>query len=453
MGKAKQEILSPYSQQKEDSDYILLDEVLQKLDMAGTTLPEMVEIGGVAFPSNELKAIVTQYLHCHQVCESDIFADFPLKNIANEILEKYYFSTQEAAKADTNFAAEQMGRMDDRMQLELALSYQACKVPFPSPEQTKFTFIDLFAGIGGFRIAMQKAGGKCVFSSEFDKDAQRTYFANYGEVPYGDITKINEKIIPNHDVLCGGFPCQPFSISGKRLGFEDTRGTLFFDIVRIAKEKRPKVLFLENVKNLLSHNNGETVRQMMDLLDDIGYDAQIQLLNAARYGVPQRRERVYIIALRKDISHKKFVYPSPLDIPIHIENIVDADPQAVATATIHRNDVEFWDNDGHEEYALSPVRIGTVNKGGQGERIYSPKGVGVTLSAYGGGAGAKTGLYKIDGKVRRLTPRECARLQGFPEEFVIPSNRNIAYKQFGNSVSINVLSCIANSILKTEILK
>ena len=192
---------------------------------------------------------------------------------------------------------------------------------------------------------------------------------------------------------------------------------------------------------------------MMDLLDDIGYDAQIQLLNAARYGVPQRRERVYIIALRKDISHKKFVYPSPLDIPIHIENIVDADPQAVATATIHRNDVEFWDNDGHEEYALSPVRIGTVNKGGQGERIYSPKGVGVTLSAYGGGAGAKTGLYKIDGKVRRLTPRECARLQGFPEEFVIPSNRNIAYKQFGNSVSINVLSCIANSILKTEILK
>ena len=206
MGKAKQEILSPYSQQKEDSDYILLDEVLQKLDMAGTTLPEMVEIGGVAFPSNELKALVTQYLHVHQVGESYIFADFPLKNIANEILEKYYFSTQEAAKADTNFAAEQMGRMDDRMQLELALSYQACKVPFPSPEQTKFTFIDLFAGIGGFRIAMQKAGGKCVFSSEFDKDAQRTYFANYGEVPYGDITKINEKIIPNHDVLCGGFP-------------------------------------------------------------------------------------------------------------------------------------------------------------------------------------------------------------------------------------------------------
>ena len=325
-------------------------------------------------------------------------------------------------------------------------------VPFPAPENPKFTFIDLFAGIGGFRIALQNMGGECVFSSEFDAEAQSTYFANYGEMPFGDITKIDEKLIPDHDVLCAGFPCQPFSISGKRLGFEDTRGTLFFDIARIAKQKRPAVLFLENVKNVLSHNNGETIKQMMSILDDIGYDAKIKLLNAARYGTPQRRERVYIIGLRKDIIHEKFIYPDPLDLPIYIENILDNDKCAVEEATIHRKDIEFWPNDGHEEYALRPIRVGTVNKGGPGERIYSRKGVGVTLSAYGGGAGAKTGLYKIDGRVRRLTPRECARLQGFPEQFIIPTNRNIAYKQFGNSVSINVLQCIVKSIINTKIL-
>lgn len=139
-------------------------------------------------------------------------------------------------------------------------------------------------------------------------------------------------------------------------------------------------------------------------------------------------------------------------MPIYIEDIVDDNKKAVEEATIHRDDIEFWSNDGREKNALRPIRVGTVNKGGQGERIYSKKGVGVTLSAYGGGAGAKTGLYKIDGKVRRLTPRECARLQGFPEEFIIPINRNIAYKQFGNSVSINVLQCIVKSIINTKIL-
>ena len=339
---------------------------------------------------------------------------------------------------------------EDPAQYELFSEF--FNVPFPAPENPKFTFIDLFAGIGGFRIALQNMGGECLFSSEFDAEAQRTYFNNYGEMPFGDITKIDEKCIPDHDILCAGFPCQPFSISGKRLGFEDTRGTLFFDIARIAKEKQPAVLFLENVKNLLSHNKGETIKQMMSILDDIGYDAQIKLLNAARYGVPQRRERVYIIGLRKDIVHDKFVYPAPLDLPIYIEDIVDDNKKAVEEATIHRDDIEFWSNDGREKNALRPIRVGTVNKGGQGERIYSKKGVGVTLSAYGGGAGAKTGLYKIDGKVRRLTPRECARLQGFPEEFIIPINRNIAYKQFGNSVSINVLQCIVKSIINTKIL-
>lgn len=393
-------------------------------------------------------AVLSHYLHNHK-------KDIPKEEQA-EIIEaiRAFLSRKEfRQKVDLDDWSDEQVLTAAEDPAQYDLFSQFFDIPFPAPKDPKFTFIDLFAGIGGFRIALQNMGGECIFSSEFDAEAQRTYFANYGEMPFGDITKIDERRIPTHDILCAGFPCQPFSISGKRLGFEDTRGTLFFDIARIAKEKQPPVLFLENVKNLLSHNRGETIKQMMCILDDIGYDTQIKLLNAARYGVPQHRERVYIIGLRKDMAHDKFVYPAPLDLPVYIENIVDENKEAVEEATIHREDIEFWPNDGREKNALRPIRVGTVNKGGQGERIYSRKGVGITLSAYGGGAGAKTGLYKIDGQVRRLTPRECARLQGFPEEFIIPINRNTAYKQFGNSVSINVLQCIVKSIINTKILQ
>lgn len=392
-------------------------------------------------------AVLSHYLHKHR---KDINKEEQAEII--DAIRDFLSRKEMRQKVDISDWSDEQVLMAAEDPAQYDLFSEFFNVPFPAPENPKFTFIDLFAGIGGFRIALQNMGGECLFSSEFDAEAQRTYFNNYGEMPFGDITKIDEKRIPNHDILCAGFPCQPFSISGKRLGFEDTRGTLFFDIARIAKEKQPAVLFLENVKNLLSHNKGETIKQMMSILDDIGYDTQIKLLNAARYGVPQRRERVYIIGLRKDIVHDKFVYPAPLDLPIYIENIVDDNKKAVEEATIHREDIVFWSNDGQEKNALRPIRVGTVNKGGQGERIYSKKGVGVTLSAYGGGVGAKTGLYKIDGNVRRLTPRECARLQGFPEEFIIPINRNIAYKQFGNSVSINVLQCIVKSIINTKIL-
>ncbi len=405
-----------------------------------------VKVYGETSYENQM-AVLSHYLHNHR---KDINKEEQADII--DAIRDFLSRKEMRQKVDiSDWSDEQMlMAAEDPAQYDLFSEF--FNVPFPAPENPKFTFIDLFAGIGGFRIALQNMGGECLFSSEFDAEAQRTYFNNYGEMPFGDITKIDEKRIPDHNILCAGFPCQPFSISGKRLGFEDTRGTLFFDIARIAKEKQPAVLFLENVKNLLSHNRGETIKQMMSILDDIGYDTQIKLLNAARYGVPQRRERVYIIGLRKDIVHDKFVYPAPLDLPIYIENIVDDNKKAVEEATIHREDIEFWPNDGQEKNALRPIRVGTVNKGGQGERIYSKKGVGVTLSAYGGGAGAKTGLYKIDGKVRRLTPRECARLQGFPEEFIIPINRNTAYKQFGNSVSINVLQCIVKSIINTKIL-
>lgn len=192
------------------------------------------------------------------------------------------------------------------------------KIPFPTPKKHKFTFIDLFAGIGGFRIALQNLGGKCVYSSEFDAKAQETYLANFGEMPFGDITKQSTKnyIPDNFDILCGGFPCQAFSLAGKRLGFADeTRGTLFFEIEDILRKHQPKAFFLENVKGLLIHNKGKTISTILEHLNDAGYDVvPPKIVNAMDYGVPQHRERVYIIGFRKDlnIDTKQFNYPEPI---------------------------------------------------------------------------------------------------------------------------------------------
>src|ERR1035437_6714939 len=176
----------------------------------------------------------------------------------------------------------------------------------------KFTFIDLFSGIGGFREALQQLGGNCVFSSECDNDAQDVYERNFNERPFGDITKILENTIPIHDVLCAGFPCQSFSISGNRKGFEDkTRGTLFYDIIRITKYHQPKVLFLENVKNIITHSGGTTLKIILSSLDEIGYNVSYKVINASEFGVPQARERVYFICTRKDLGDIKFEFPTP----------------------------------------------------------------------------------------------------------------------------------------------
>lgn len=181
-------------------------------------------------------------------------------------------------------------------------------VPFPGPENPKFTFIDLFAGIGGFRMAFQNLGGQCVFSSEWDAHAQKTYFANYGEVPFGDITSEHTKqFIPdNFDILCAGFPCQAFSLAGKRLGFEETRGTLFFDVAEILRRKQPKAFFLENVKGLAIHDKGKTLRTILNTLDEVGYVVpKPQVVNAMYFGVPQHRERIYIVGFRKDLGKSR----------------------------------------------------------------------------------------------------------------------------------------------------
>ena len=308
------------------------------------------------------------------------------------------------------------------------------------------TFIDLFAGIGGFHIALSSFGMKATFASEWDLDAAEVYRKNFNITPEGDITKISEDDIPNHDILCAGFPCQAFSISGKQLGFEDSRGTLFFDVARIARKKRPKVLFLENVKNLAKHDKGKTLTVIKNTLDEIGYTVFDKVLNAADFGVPQSRQRIYIVCSRKDLNVQSFSFPQEEPLEKHVIDIVLPDSQT-KKYRIHRTDVVMNDSV-KEQPSNSPIRIGIVNKGGQGERIYSPYGSAITLSAYGGGVGAKTGLYRINGHIRKLAPRECARLFGFPESFIIAEKDTVAYKQFGNSVVIDVLQKITRNILR-----
>lgn len=315
------------------------------------------------------------------------------------------------------------------------------------------TFIDLFAGIGGFHQAMSSLGAECVFASEWDKYASETYLQNYGLKPHGDITQILEQDIPAHDILCAGFPCQAFSISGKQKGFEDIRGTLFFDIARIVKYHQPKVVFLENVKNLVKHNEGNTLKTILNTLKELGYNVFYNVFNSSDFGLPQNRERVYIVGFHNSWESNSFKFPMPPKTAVSLTSILEENPENAKV--IERDDIQiykdlnFQNSLFEEEISVNkPIQIGIVNKGGQGERIYHPSGHSITLSAYGGGVGAKTGLYLIDGKIRKLSPRECARLQGFPESFIINRSDTQAYKQFGNSVSINVLKEILKEISK-----
>lgn len=309
------------------------------------------------------------------------------------------------------------------------------------------TFIDLFAGLGGFRIALESLGAKCVYSNEWDKFAKEVYYDNFGDIPDDDITKVDERLIPDHDILCAGFPCQSFSISGKQNGFDDDRGNLFFDIIRIIKHKKTKIIFMENVKNLVSHNNGKTLLTIKNEIQKLGYSFYYKVLNATDYGIPQKRERIYIVCFRNDLNIKNFKFPEPVKLMKHLEDLLLDNNQIPNNFYINRDDIVIK-NTKDNQYSNKSIKLGIVNKGGQGERIYSTKGVAITLSAYGGGVFSKTGGYFIDGKYRKLMPRECARIMGYPDSFKIINNRNQAYKQFGNSVVIDVLQYIAIQIAK-----
>ena len=318
----------------------------------------------------------------------------------------------------------------------------------------KLKYIDLFCGIGGFRIALDSLGQQCVFSSDIDIEARKTYAENFVDEPYGDIIHVENTFIPNHDVICAGFPCQPFSISGNQNGLNDKRGNLFYEIIRIAKYHKPKILFLENVKNLIRHNNGNTYRKIIKDINNIGYNVFYKVLNSSDYGVPQSRERVYMVCIRKDISIDGFQFPEKSNEKVSLKKVLLSDIET-EHLVINRNDIFLkydviidLETKSPNKINQKPYRIGYVNKGGQGERIYHEKGHAITLSAYGGGVGAKTGLYLINKKIRKLHPIECRRLMSFPYDFKINNKTSQSYKQFGNAVVVKIIREIFEKILE-----
>ncbi|HNV62931.1 MAG TPA: DNA mismatch endonuclease Vsr [Bacteroidales bacterium] len=324
-------------------------------------------------------------------------------------------------------------------------------IPFPPVEHPKFTFIDLFAGIGGFRLAFQELGGKCVFSSEYNYFAQKTYEANFGEVPFGDITKIDEKEIPDHDILIAGFPCQPFSIAGvtkknalgRNHGFKDeTQGTLFFDIARIIEEKKPKTFFLENVKNLVSHDSGRTFMVISNTLKELNYTIYPKVLDGKHF-VPQHRERIVIIGFSNDFfkGKEKFEFP---DMPIADHRIVDIlEKKADPKYTLSDN---LW------EYLIRYAEKHKAKGNGFGYGMTDLNGISRTLSARYYKDGAEILIPQKNKNPRRLTPRECARLQGYPDTFVIPVSDNQAYRQFGNSVVVPLMKYVGRQLV-SELLR
>ncbi|WP_283195140.1 DNA (cytosine-5-)-methyltransferase [Rhizobium sp. AN80A] len=300
-------------------------------------------------------------------------------------------------------------------------------------------FIDLFAGIGAFHLALKAIGADCVFASEIDECAANVYEQNHGLRPAGDITKISETDIPAHDILCAGFPCQAFSIGGRKLGFEDTRGTLFFEIVRIAKHHKPRVMFLENVRNLEAHDGGRTFAMMRQCLLDLGYCVHSKVLDASDYGSPQKRERIFIVALRDDIKlEHRFSWPWKTVIQYCVEDMLDLE----IVKPMSQEFIPEKDFDGRKNRI---ARVGRFGNGGQGYRVYDPRGLGTTLCSGGGGGGANTGVYLVNGEPRTLTARECARISGFPEDFILHPRERQAIRQFGNSIVVSVLRAIIGS--------
>jgi DNA (cytosine-5)-methyltransferase 1 len=326
---------------------------------------------------------------------------------------------------------------------------------FPTPANPRFTFIDLFAGIGGFRIAMQRNQGKCVFSSEWDKMAQRTYYANFGEIPFGDITKPEtKKWIPNKfDVLCGGFPCQPFSIAGvtkknslgRKHGFEDEKqGNLFFHIAEIIEKHRPKAFFLENVKNLVSHDKGNTFKVIRQTLLDLGYSFHSKVLDGKNY-VPQHRERTFMVGFDSEIYKYKEEFKFPETPKRRLYELSDfildkVDPKYTLSD-------KLWNY--LFDYAIKHKAKG--NGFGYGLIDKSTDKTTRTISARYYKDGAEILIKQKKGNPRRLTPREAAFLQGYPEYFNITVSDNQAYKQFGNSVVVPLIEAIGEEVINTMI--
>ena len=311
------------------------------------------------------------------------------------------------------------------------------------------SFVDLFCGIGCMRYALESFGAKCVFSSEWDEHCKDAYEANHGDRPAGDITQILARDIPKHDIICAGFPCQAFSISGKMKGFADERGrgNLFQEITRIASVHKPEMLILENVGNLLSHDGGNTLAVIVESLNAIGYDVKHRVLDASLFGVPQHRERIFFLCT---YGKPAPFLTDPKPNMISLNDVLQA-PDETRKYEIDVKSLQGFELDYSQKQARSePIRVGKIQGGRQGERIYSSSGHAITLSSGGGGIGAKTGLYLVGDVVRRLSPRECARITGIPEAYVLPRSDSQAYRQFGNALVVDVVQRIVESAFSEE---
>jgi DNA (cytosine-5)-methyltransferase 1 len=389
------------------------------------------------------KAVITHYIHNLKEKKNNIFA-------------------KEAEQIINNVIEYKLSNFNETISKEEAIQYllfESNNVPFPYPKNYSFKFIDLFAGIGGFRLALQNLGGKCVFSSEWDENAKKTYYSNFGETPFGDITKESTKsFIPNDfDILCGGFPCQPFSHAGLKKGFEDTRGTLFFDVAdiinrRIKKENPIKVLFLENVKGLKNHDKGNTLKTIIKTLNNLGYEVKTEILNSKNFGLPQNRERIFIVAWLKDLN-KVFKFPLGLDIDdrsiFNKDELINIKPTKVGDILMENP---------NEKYTISDrLYAGHIRR----RKEHKEKGNGFGFSSFDKNApytstisaryykdGSEILIEQKEANPRKLTPREAANLQGYPQDFEIPVSDNQAYKQFGNSVSVPVIQSIFYEIKK-----
>ena len=404
--------------------------------------PYSLNEDGTVIPFEEQMAIVSHYLHNQRYKSAK-----PYENKAEGLIEDIYNVHHKTI--ETNCVSD--------VSVQYSLFSDLFSVPFLPTDNPKFTFIDLFAGIGGFRMAMQNLGGKCVFSSEWDAQAQKTYLLNYGEVPFGDITKETTKaFIPDDfDVLCAGFPCQAFSLAGKRLGFEETRGTLFFDVAEIIRRKRPKAFFLENVKGLLIHDKGKTIQTILKVLrEDLDYYVpDPQIVNAMNFGVPQHRERVYIVGFRKDQNVNEFTYPAPTDKTKTFADIKEE----------HTVSAKYYLSTQYVKTLVAHKERHAAKGNGFGYEIIPDDGVANAIVV--GGMGRERNLVidtrledftpvtNIKGEInrdglRRMTPREWARLQGFPDNFIIGVADASAYKQFGNSVAVPAIQATAEEIIK-----
>ena len=430
-------------------DFSLFDFCKKKAGKIQIYGNETVDENGDVIPFIDQAAYITHYL---QLKKSTI--SIPYASKAEEILNFWAEFVRGEKEYKTPEIVSESG-----IEMQQYLFPELFKAPFQAQENPTFKFIDLFAGIGGFRMAFQNLGGECVFSSEWDEQAKKTYFANYGEVPFGDITKesTKNKIPKDFDILCAGFPCQAFSLAGKRLGFEETRGTLFFDVAEILRRYQPKAFFLENVKGLVIHDKGKTFKTILNTLDEVGYVVpDPEIVNAMYFGVPQHRERIYIVGFRKDlgISKDDFTYPEQKEVT---KKWIDVREEQAVPAKYYLSTQYIQTLIRHKERHAAKGN-------GFGYDIIPDDGIAHAIVV--GGMGRESNLVidfrqtdltpttRIKGEVnrqgwRKMTPREWARLQGYPDDFKIVVADASAYKQFGNSVAVPAIQATAEQLLKT----